>query len=92
MQCININKTEAYSSKVTAFWANAQQKLINKAHPQFGFDYMFESVGAAFTFVLTQKLALELQGFLINHQQQCQQVSYMIGLFTLLCAHAGMNG
>ena len=72
---IDANKADAYSSNVTAFWANGQQKLINKAQPQSRFDYMFESAGPGCTFVLTQKLALELQGFLINHQQQCQHVA-----------------
>lgn len=72
---IDANRADAYSSNVTAFWANGQQKLINKAQPQRAFDYMFESAGPGCTFVLTQKLAFELQGFLINHQQQCQHVA-----------------
>ena len=72
---IDTNNADAYSSNVTAFWANGHKKLINKAQPQRAFDYMFESAGPGCTFVLTQKLALELQGFLINHQQQCQHVA-----------------
>ena len=72
---INRNKADAYSSNVTAFWANGKRKLINKAQPQCMFDYMFESAGPGCTFVITQKLALELQAFLINNQQQCQQVA-----------------
>lgn len=69
------NNVDAYSSNVTAFWPNGKQKLINKAQPQQQFDYMFESAGPGCTFVLTQKLALELQRFLIANQQKCQHIA-----------------
>ena len=65
----------AYSSNVTAFWPNGKQKLINKAQTQQQFDYMFESAGPGCTFVLTKKVALELQQFLIANQKKCQQVA-----------------
>lgn len=68
-------KVDAYSSNVTAFWANGKTKLINKAQNQCQFDYMFESAGPGCTFVLTQKLALHLQQFLIQNQQACTDVA-----------------
>ena len=66
---------DAYSSNVTAFWPNGTQKLINKAQPQQEWDYMFESAGPGCTFVLTQKLALGLQSFLIANQEKCQHIA-----------------
>lgn len=72
---IQENNVDAYSSNVTAFWPNGKQRLINKAQPQKQFDYMFESAGPGCTFVLSQKLALEIQRFLIENQGQCQTVA-----------------
>jgi rhamnosyltransferase len=72
---IQENNVDAYSSNVTAFWPNGKQRLINKAQPQKLWDYMFESAGPGCTFVLTQKLALEIQAFLIDNQARCQSVA-----------------
>ena len=72
---LTATKCECYSSNVTAFWANGKTKLINKAQNQCQFDYMFESAGPGCTFVLTQKLALHLQQFLIQNQQACTDVA-----------------
>lgn len=72
-----ISKTQsgAYSSNVNAFWSNSKTKLIDKAQPQREFDYMFESAGPGCTFVLTQKLALHLQQFLIQNQHASKDVA-----------------
>jgi rhamnosyltransferase len=72
---IQESNIDAYSSNVTAFWPNGKQRLINKAQPQQQFDYMFESAGPGCTFVLTKKLALEIQAFLIANQVQCKAVA-----------------
>ncbi len=68
-------KVDAYSGNVTAFWPNGKKKLIDKAQAQQQFDYMFESAGPGCTFVLTKRVALELQQFLIANQEKCQQVA-----------------
>lgn len=68
-------KADFYSSNVTAFWPNGKQKLINKSQPQREFDYMFESAGPGCTFVFTQKLALEIQAFLISNQEKCKNIA-----------------
>jgi rhamnosyltransferase len=68
-------EADAYSSNVTSFWPNEKTILINKAQPQRPFDYMFESAGPGCTFVLTQKLALELQCFLVKNQELCKRVA-----------------
>ncbi len=75
IQMIQANKVDAYSSNVLAFWPDDKQKLINKAQAQQQYDYMFESAGPGCTFVLTKKLALVLQGFLIENEEKCQLVA-----------------
>jgi len=55
---------QAYSSDVTAFWENGRSVYIKKSYPQRNWDYLFESAGPGCTFVLCQKLALDLQQFL----------------------------
>lgn len=72
---ITATKYEGYSSNVNAFWPNSKTKLIDKAQTQREFDYMFESAGPGCTFVLTQKLALHLQRFLIQNQQTCKDIA-----------------
>ena len=75
IQMLNVANADAYSSNVTAFWPDGKTFLINKAQPQLDFDYIFESAGPGCTFVLTKKLALHLQTFLIKNQQACKNVS-----------------
>lgn len=65
----------AYSSNVTAFWADGRQKIIDKAQPQTRYDYLFESAGPGCTFIISRKLALELQIFLRTHQEKLQQLA-----------------
>lgn len=71
---IKKNNVDGYSSNVIAFWPNDKQRLINKAQKQRTFDYMFESAGPGCTFVLSQKLALDLQSFLRVNQQLCESI------------------
>jgi len=69
------NNVDGYSSNVTAFWANGNQKLINKAQPQQKYDYMFESAGPGCTFVLTKKLAANLKEFLSTNHEESKSVA-----------------
>jgi len=69
------NSADGYSSNVTAFWTNGAQRLVSKAQPQQEYDYMFESAGPGCTFVLTKKLALNLQEFLSDNQEKCKNVA-----------------
>jgi rhamnosyltransferase len=75
VKVIQSNNVDTYSSNVIAFWSNGKQKLIDKSQPKREFDYMFESAGPGCTFVMTKKLALALQQFLRENQEQCSQVS-----------------
>ena len=42
---------DAYSSDVTAFWANGRQRLVRKSQRFRRFDHLFESAGPGCTFV-----------------------------------------
>lgn len=75
VQSIKKQNVEAYSSNVKAFWPDGRTKLINKAQPQQAFDYMFESAGPGCTFVMSYRLAIELQKFLRSHILDCQHIA-----------------
>lgn len=65
-----------YSSDVLAFWESGRTRYIKKSWPQRRWDYLFESSGPGCTFVLSHALALELQSFLIKHQQDMREVYF----------------
>lgn len=75
IKAIQLQNVEAYSSNVKAFWRDGRTQLINKAQPQKTYDYMFESAGPGCTFVLTQKLALDLQKILSDQQRRLNNVA-----------------
>jgi rhamnosyltransferase len=57
----------AYSSSVTAVWADGRQLLIDKAQAQRRYDFLFEAAGPGCTYVLACGKALELRDFLIKN-------------------------
>ncbi|MEZ9480632.1 glycosyltransferase [Vibrio splendidus] len=61
---MELNSSQAFSSDVTAFWANGHNKTIVKSSPQTSHDHFFESPGPGCSFVLGCGLALELQKFI----------------------------
>nr|WP_295785559.1 glycosyltransferase [Rhodoferax sp.] len=52
---------DGYSSDVLAFWESGRFSYIKKSYPQQRWDYLFESAGPGCTFVLTRRLASEMQ-------------------------------
>lgn len=52
---------DGYSSDVIAFWNSGKSLYIKKSFPQRRWDFLFESAGPGCTFVLSQRLALQLQ-------------------------------
>ncbi|MCI5197044.1 MAG: glycosyltransferase [Candidatus Electrothrix sp. AW5] len=66
--------SDGYSGNVNAFWPDGRQKLIDKAQPQAEWDYLFESAGPGCTFVMTQKLAMEVQNFIRTNQERMNSV------------------
>lgn len=61
---INMKNADAYSSNVTAFWADGERRLIMKSQPQRKYDYLFESAGPGCTFVFRNNTATAFQAFL----------------------------
>lgn len=68
IEMLKKTNSDGYSGNVTAFWPDGRQKLIDKAQPQATWDYLFESAGPGCTFVMTQKLVLEIQKFVHANQ------------------------
>ncbi|WP_081767077.1 glycosyltransferase [Hylemonella gracilis] len=56
----------AVSSNVTAFWPDGRRRLVNKAQPQQGFDYLFEAAGPGCTYLMTVAFAREMRSQLIQ--------------------------
>ena len=65
---------DGYSSNVEAFWNDGRKKVLKKNQSQQNFDHLFESAGPGCTFVISKKLAIGLQNFLKNNQNQISQM------------------
>lgn len=87
VQMLTENNCDGYSSNVTAFWSDGRQQLIDKAQPQVQWDYLFESAGPGCTFVMTQKLALEVQAFIRTNKEAMASV-YLHDWFTYAFARS----
>lgn len=66
--------SDGYSSNVTAFWEDGQEKQIDKAQPQRQWDFLFEAAGPGCTYVLTNKLATEIQYIVRNRYYDFKSV------------------
>ena len=66
---------QGYSSNVTAFWPNGEQKLIEKAQPQRAWDYLFEAAGPGCTYVLTQALATRIKSVVVADWAEVNQLA-----------------
>lgn len=76
-----INKLEsedavAYSSNVTAFWANGRKRAVIKATPQRKYDYLFESPGPGCSFVMKKEFALEFQNYMKDKDLLIQKLDW----------------
>ena len=65
---------DGYSSNVEAFWDDGRKKVLKKNQSQQNFDYLFESAGPGCTFVISKQLAIGLQNFLKENQNQTSQM------------------
>ena len=79
---------DAYSSNVTAFWPGGRQVLLKKSQPQVAHDHLFEAAGPGCTYVLTNKLATDLQSSLIRNPE----VSFIVSHDWLFYAFARASG
>lgn len=67
---------EGYSSDIVAFWESGRSAYMKKCFPQRKWDYLFESAGPGCAFVISQKLALEIQAHLRQHRQASMDVGF----------------
>ena len=81
---------DGYSSNVEAFWDDGRKKVLKKNQSQQNFDHLFESAGPGCTFVISKKLAIGLQNFLKNNQNQISQMKQYHDW--LIYAFARING
>ena len=56
-----LQRCEAYSSNVIAFWPDGRTCLLHKAQPQVAYDHFFEAAGPGCTYVFTAALARKVQ-------------------------------
>lgn len=79
---------DAYSSNVTAVWADGRQKLLVKSDPQRRFDHLFESAGPGCTFVFPRRTFERLQDWVRQDFAKLQSVKVHDWL---IYAHARQN-
>ena len=66
--------SDGYSSDIVAFWESGRSSYIKKSYEQRKWDYLFESAGPGCTFVISQKLALDIQSALNKNRQASMAV------------------
>jgi len=79
IRAINILEEQngyGYSSNVIAFWENGKRKFIKKAFPQCKYDYLFEVSGPGCTFVIKNKLALNMIKFFSDKKERLFELKY----------------
>lgn len=81
VEAIEKQKLSAYSSNVTAVWADGKKKLINKSQKQVKWDYFFEAAGPGCTYVFPKSTALKLKS---NVTQNWEKVN-RLGLHDWYC-------
>jgi len=64
---IRQRNVDAFSSNVESFWPDGKSCIIHKNQPLCEWDYLFESGGPGCTYVLSKRLALEIQKVLRSH-------------------------
>ena len=86
---LTLTRADAYSSNVTAFWADGRQKLIVKSDPQRRFDHLFESAGPGCTFVYPRATFLRLQDWVRNEFANLQSIKVHDWLIYAHARHQG---
>jgi len=75
IECLEREGCEGYSANVTAFWEDGRETLIDKAQPQRELDFLFEGPGPGCTFVLSTRLATEIQDVVRSHPRVASDIS-----------------
>ncbi|WP_454835907.1 glycosyltransferase [Pseudomonas lini] len=72
---IESRRVDAYSSNVTAFWADGRTRLLDKGQPQVAWDYLFEAAGPGCTYVMKRRLMTQLKASILANWDELQKVS-----------------
>lgn len=67
---------DGYSCAVSSFWPDGREKVLAQVAHTTGCDFLFEGAGQGCTFVLTQRLALRVQGFCIEFAAATEAMHY----------------
>ncbi|MBF7730531.1 glycosyltransferase [Pseudomonas sp. N040] len=81
----------AYSGNALAFWPDGREVLLDKAQPQVGYDYLFESAGPGCSYVFTVPSALQLKAFVLQHWAAACEVGLHDWLFYAWYRAAGFR-
>lgn len=80
---------DAYSSNITAFWADGRESIIKKSQPQRRWDFIFESAGPGCTYVFNKRLFDKIKYCVVSEWDSVQNVD----MHDWLCyAFARANG
>jgi len=69
------NNAQGYSSNLITFGEGKKKYYLKKDYVQKKFDYLFESVGAGCTFVLTKGSATLFKNFLIKNSKKINNIN-----------------
>lgn len=75
IECLEREGCDGYSANVTAFWEDGHEALVNKAQPQRQLDFLFEGPGPGCTFVMSTRLARQIQDVLRLHPGLADDIS-----------------
>jgi len=69
------NNAQGYSSNLITFEKDKKKNYLKKDYAQKKFDYLFESVGAGCTFVLTKDSAILFKSLLIKNWRKINKIN-----------------
>jgi rhamnosyltransferase len=75
IECLRRHGCEGYSANVTAFWENGREAVVRKSHPQRELDFLFEGPGPGCTFVMSTRLAKQIQDVVRSHPTVANEIS-----------------
>jgi len=75
IQVLDDTGADCYSSNVIAFWTDGSEMLINKAHPQREWDYIFEAAGPGCTYLFKRRVIKDVKSVLIEHEDLVAKVA-----------------
>ncbi len=72
---ISLNRLDAFSSDVIAFWQDGKEVLVKKSYPQKRFDFIFEAAGPGCTYIFTMQSLNQFKVFLTENWEEVNNVN-----------------